>query len=82
LRERKIAGAALDVFDEEPLPRGHPLLSLDNAVIAPHLGGVTVERYRADYTEAVADVVAYLEGRPVRVLNPDVLAAARLRRMA
>jgi phosphoglycerate dehydrogenase-like enzyme len=43
LRERWIAGAGLDVFDEEPLPAGHPLLKLDNVVLSPHLGGSTKE---------------------------------------
>jgi phosphoglycerate dehydrogenase-like enzyme len=73
LKGGRIAGAALDVFDEEPLPPGHPFLALDNVILTPHLGGVTVERYRADYTEVIEDISAFLAGRPIRVLNPDVL---------
>jgi phosphoglycerate dehydrogenase-like enzyme len=74
LRNRRIGGAALDVFDEEPLPGGHPLLALDNVILTPHLGGMTVERYRADYTEVIEDISAFLDGRPIRVLNPEVLS--------
>ena len=70
LRARKIAGAGLDVFDEEPLPAGHPLRSLDNVVATPHMGYVTADTYRVFYGEAAADVIAWLDGKPVRVLNP------------
>lgn len=69
LRGRRIAGAALDVFDTEPLPPGHPLLTLDNVVLSPHLGYVSRESYRVFYTEAVEDVVSWLDGSPVRVLG-------------
>jgi phosphoglycerate dehydrogenase-like enzyme len=79
LRTGMIAGAALDVYDEEPLPKDHPFLGLPNTVLTPHLGGVTVERYRADYAEAVEDICAYLAGKPLRVLNPEVLARPRRR---
>lgn len=82
LRNRTIAGAALDVFDVEPLPRDHALLRLPNTVLTPHLGGVTVERYHADYTEAVEDIASYLAGKPLRVLNPAVLASSTIRRLA
>ena len=69
LRTRTIAGAGLDVFDREPLPADHPLLDLDNAVLTPHLGYVTKETYEVFYGDAVEDVVAYLDGRPVRVIG-------------
>jgi len=65
-----IAGAGLDVYDEEPLPRDHPLRRLPNTVITPHLGYVTEETYRIFYAEAVDDVRAFLAGAPVRVLRP------------
>ncbi len=69
LRERSIAGAALDVFDEEPLPPNHPLRQLDGTVITPHLGYVTAEGYEVFYRDAVEDIRAFQGGHPVRVLN-------------
>jgi len=70
LREGTIAGAGLDVFDTEPLPKDHPFRSLPNTVIVPHLGYVTEETYRIFYGQALEDVQAYLRGEPVRVLRP------------
>jgi phosphoglycerate dehydrogenase-like enzyme len=69
LRDRRIAGAGLDVFEVEPLPLDHPLRKLDNAVITPHLGYVSVENYRAYFAGMVEDVRAWLDGKPVRVLE-------------
>jgi phosphoglycerate dehydrogenase-like enzyme len=69
LSEGWIAGAALDVFDHEPLPAGHPLLSAPNTVLSPHLGYVTRESYRQFYGGALEDVKAWLAGSPVRVLS-------------
>jgi phosphoglycerate dehydrogenase-like enzyme len=80
LRQKRIAGAALDVFDEEPLPAGHPLRQLPNTVITPHLGGVTRERYSEDYNETIDDILAFLAGKPVRLLNPAVMERPNLRR--
>ena len=73
LRNRSIAGAALDVFDTEPLPPDHPLRSLERTVVSPHLGYVVEDNYRVIYGEAAEDVRAFLDGEPVRVLNPEVL---------
>ncbi len=70
LRERKIAGAGLDVYDSEPLPLDHPLRRLDNVVLTPHLGYASQQNYRAYYGGTVEDIRAFLDGRPVRVLNP------------
>ena len=70
LRAGTIAGAGLDVFDEEPLPLGHPLRQLPNTVITPHLGYVTEETYRIFFGQAVEDIEAFLRGAPVRVLKP------------
>lgn len=70
LRAGAIAGAGLDVYDEEPLPPDHPLRRLPNTVITPHLGYVTEETYRVFYSQAVDDIRAYLAGAPVRVLKP------------
>ena len=70
LRAGKIAGAGLDVYDEEPLPADHPLRRLPNTVITPHLGYVTEETYRIFYSQALEDIRAFLAGAPVRVLSP------------
>jgi phosphoglycerate dehydrogenase-like enzyme len=77
LQARTIAGAGLDVFDQEPLPAGHPFKRLDNTLLVPHIGYVTREQYQVRYGETVENVVAYLKGEPLRVLNPAVLDKAR-----
>jgi phosphoglycerate dehydrogenase-like enzyme len=69
LEGHKIAGAALDVYDQEPLPADHPLRRLENVVLTPHLGYVTAENYRVFYGDAVEDIRAFLAGNPIRVLN-------------
>ncbi len=68
LRRHAIAGAALDVFDEEPLPADHLFRQLENVVLTPHLGYVTADNYRLAYGEAVEDIRAFLDGSPVRVI--------------
>jgi len=70
LRTGRIAGAGLDVYDVEPLPLDHPLRGLPNVVLTPHLGYVTLDNYRVFFRDMVADIRAWLDGRPVRVLNP------------
>jgi phosphoglycerate dehydrogenase-like enzyme len=69
LRDKKIAGAGLDVFDTEPLPLDHPLRKMDNVVLTPHLGYVSEQNYRAYFTGVVEDIRAFLDGKPVRVLT-------------
>jgi phosphoglycerate dehydrogenase-like enzyme len=71
LTARRIAGAGLDVFDEEPLPDSHPFRALDNVVLTPHLGYVTTENYREMYGQAVEDIKAFLAGTPLRVIAPQ-----------
>lgn len=71
LRERRIAGAALDVYDVEPLPLDHPLRSMPNTLLLPHIGYVTTETYRDWYGQVVADIVAWADGEPVRVIAPE-----------
>jgi phosphoglycerate dehydrogenase-like enzyme len=69
LRSGAIAGAALDVYDIEPLPLSDPLRSVPNVVLTPHLGYVTEETYRVFYGDAAEDIVAFANGAPVRVLS-------------
>lgn len=71
LREGRIAGAGIDVYDQEPLPPDHPILSAPNTVLTPHLGYVTEENYRVYFQGAVEAVEGYLKGSPVRVLSAD-----------
>ncbi|BBQ01504.1 2-hydroxyacid dehydrogenase (plasmid) [Burkholderia sp. SFA1] len=70
LREKRIAGAALDVFDQEPLPAEHPFRTLDNVIATSHIGYVTDESYRLYYGESVENIRAWISGAPVRVLTP------------
>lgn len=79
LQERRIAGAGIDVFDEEPLPADSPLRALDNVVLTPHIGYVTEETYRAFYGQAVEDIAGYLDDRPLRTLNEEALRRPRPR---
>ncbi len=69
LRQKRIAGAGLDVYDTEPLPADHPFRSLENTILTPHTGYVTVENLSHMYEHAVEDIVAFIDGNPVRVLN-------------
>jgi glyoxylate reductase len=65
LEAGQIAGAALDVTEPEPLPRDHPLLTLENVIITPHLGSATVQTRRAMKQMAVDNLKAGLAGRPL-----------------
>jgi phosphoglycerate dehydrogenase-like enzyme len=64
-----IAGAGLDVYDEEPLPAAHLLRTLPNVLATPHLGYVTEANYRAYFTGAVEDIAAWQAGHPIRRLG-------------
>ena len=69
LRERRIGGAGLDVYDSEPLSPHHPLVTLPNSVLTSHVGFVTEETYRVFYGESVECVTRWLASDPVRVLT-------------
>jgi phosphoglycerate dehydrogenase-like enzyme len=67
--------AALDVFDEEPLPPEHPLRSAPNSVLTPHLGFGTHSTMQGFYSQSVENILAFLKQAPLRVLNPESLAS-------
>ena len=77
LENGTIAGAALDVYDVEPLPAKHPLRVMDNVVLSPHLGYVTDDVYTLYYGETRENIAAWLKGEPTRLLNPEVREKAR-----
>jgi phosphoglycerate dehydrogenase-like enzyme len=68
LREGRIAGAGLDVYDVEPLPLDHPFRSAPRTVLTPHVGYVTRGTYEIFYQETVEDIIAFAAGTPIRVL--------------
>jgi phosphoglycerate dehydrogenase-like enzyme len=63
--------AGLDVFEREPLPADHPLRRLPNTVLTPHLGYVSIEAFRSFYSQGIENVLAFLDGAPIRRLDPD-----------
>jgi D-3-phosphoglycerate dehydrogenase len=74
LRAGRPGMAAVDVFEEEPVLGGrHPLLDMDNVVCTPHIGYVTREEYEVQFSDIFDQIVAYASGKPVNVVNPEVL---------
>jgi D-3-phosphoglycerate dehydrogenase len=72
--------AAVDVYEEEPLrDRSHPLLNMPNVVCTPHLGYVSREEYEIQFTDIFEQIVSYAAGKPIHVVNPDVLERANRR---
>ena len=69
LREKRIAGAGLDVYGHEPLPVDHPFRKLDNVIVLPHLGYVVEQNYRLVYSHVLEDIEAFMDGRVLRPLN-------------
>jgi phosphoglycerate dehydrogenase-like enzyme len=70
LHAGEIAGAGIDVYDAEPLAPDHPLRGAPRTVLTPHLGYVTEDTYKVFFEDAVEDVLAYIDGAPVRVIEP------------
>jgi phosphoglycerate dehydrogenase-like enzyme len=70
LQSRRIV-AALDVYDHEPLPPGHPLRTAPNTVLTPHLGYGVRENWKEFYQQSIENALAFLDGKPVRVTNPE-----------
>lgn len=71
LDRKQIAGAAMDVFDVEPLPADHPYRSMDNVIATSHIGYVTEGSYEFYYGESVENIGAWIRGEPIRVLTAD-----------
>lgn len=69
LQKQKIAGAALDVFDQEPLPALHPLRTLDNVLATPHVGYVSRQNYAQFFAQMIDDIQGWAADNPIRVLN-------------
>ena len=80
LRAGRPGMAAIDVYEHEPVrDTSHPLLNMPNVVCTPHLGYVTREEYEVQFTDIFDQIVAYAAGKPINVVNPDVLEAAMRR---
>jgi phosphoglycerate dehydrogenase-like enzyme len=77
LGARRLAGAGLDVFDQEPLPLDHPLRRLDNVTLTPHLGYATRETLGVFYADMPAAIAAFARRAPIRVINKDALSHAK-----
>ncbi|HEX6706501.1 MAG TPA: D-2-hydroxyacid dehydrogenase family protein [Albitalea sp.] len=69
--------AAVDVFESEPILQGHPLLRLENAVCTPHIGYVEQDSYEAYFSAAFDNVVAFVNGHPANIINPEALKVLR-----
>ncbi len=73
--------AAVDVYEEEPVrDAGHPLFEMDNVVCTPHIGYVTRDEFEIQFSDIFDQIVAYADDTPINVVNPEVLASAKLRR--
>jgi len=69
LKDEKIAGVGLDVYDKEPLPQDHKLRFLPNALLLPHIGYVTAENYSKFYSQMIENLESCLENKPLRIIS-------------
>ena len=77
LESGQLGGVGLDVYDMEPLPMDHPLRRFDNAILMSHRGYATVEVMSERYQQAIENILSYLDGKPLTLINPDVRLHAR-----
>ena len=81
LRAGRPGMAAVDVFEEEPVTDpNHPLLKMDNVICTPHIGYVSRDEYETQFSDIFDQIVAYADGNPINVVNPDVLTRAASRK--
>jgi phosphoglycerate dehydrogenase-like enzyme len=72
LESGQLGGVGLDVYDNEPLPMDHPLRRFDNAILMSHRGYATVEILSERYEQALTNILTYLDGKPLKLINPNV----------
>jgi D-3-phosphoglycerate dehydrogenase len=74
LREGRPGMAAVDVYENEPvIDANNPLLTMDNVICTPHIGYVTKEEYQTQFSDIFDQILAYAEGAPINVVNPDAV---------
>ena len=74
---RDLVRSRVDVFESEPILQGHPLLRLENAICTPHIGYVEQDSYELYFGAAFDNVVAFVNGHPTNIVNPDALRVLR-----
>ncbi len=74
LKSGQLGGVGLDVYDIEPLPVDHPLRRMDNAILMSHRGYATVEVLSERYEQAINNILAFIDGKPLKLLNPEPAA--------
>src|SRR5215212_2894247 len=77
LQQKRIRGAGMDVYDDEPLPADHPYTKLDNVVLTPHIGWVTADHFTSFANSVLTNAINYIEGNPSGIVNEDALKVKR-----